>query len=214
MGYTNLLFDLDGTLTDPCLGITNSIRYALCKFGISEEDEERLKLFIGPPLENSFVMYYNFSLVEAKRAVRYYREYFSVKGMYENKLYDGVPAVLQALKERKKRCFLATSKPKMYAKIILQHFDIEGYFEYVAGSNLDGYLSEKEDLIRHVLEKCELAREETVMIGDRKYDIIGAKKNGIASAGVLYGYGGRGELEEEGADWVCERVEGVLGVGG
>jgi phosphoglycolate phosphatase len=210
MEYANLLFDLDGTLTDPCLGITNSIKYSLCKFNITEQDENKLKLFIGPPLENSFTAHYNFSPADAKTAIQYYREYFSEKGMYENRLYDGITTVLQTLNNRSKKCILATSKPEVFAKIILRHFDIQNYFECIAGSNLDGSLSEKEDLIKHIIEKYKLKKAETLMIGDRKYDIIGAKKNGIASIGVLYGYGSREELEQEHPDCLCENVMELL----
>jgi phosphoglycolate phosphatase len=210
MDYINILFDLDGTLTDSGLGITNSVKYSLGKFGIIETDDNKLRLFIGPPLESSFVEYYNFSKDDSKIAVNYYREYFSENGVYENKLYDGIDAVLQELNDRNKNCIIATSKPETFAKEIARYFNIQNYFKYIVGSNLDGTLSEKEDIIKYIIENYKLNKEETIMIGDRKYDIIGAKANGIDSVGVLYGYGSREELEKEEPKYLCKNVMEIV----
>jgi phosphoglycolate phosphatase len=208
--YSNVLFDLDGTLTDPYLGITNSIKYSLNKFNIIEENHNKLKLFIGPPLKKSFMEHYNFTENKAERAVEYYREYFSKKGIFENKLYDGVNDVLMELNNRNKNCIIATSKPEVFANKILQYFRIKDYFKYVTGSNLDGTLSEKEEIIKYIIEKCNLNNEETIMVGDRKYDIIGAHKNGINTIGVLYGYGTKDELEKENPKYLCNNVMEIL----
>jgi phosphoglycolate phosphatase len=210
MKYSNILFDLDGTLTDSCLGITNSIKYSLGKFDIIEKDDNKLKLFIGPPLENSFAEHYNFSKDDSKIAANYYREYFSEKGIYENKLYDGIDAVLQELNNRSKQCIMATSKPEEFAKLIARHFNLQGYFKYIVGSNPEGTLSEKWEIIKYTIENYKLNKEETIMIGDRKYDIIGAKKNGIDSVGVLYGYGSREELEKEEPKYFCKNVMEIV----
>jgi phosphoglycolate phosphatase len=212
MKYSNALFDLDGTLTDSYLGITNSVKYSLGKFDIVEEDDAKLRLFIGPPLEYSFVEYYNFSKDDSKMAVAYYREYFSEKGVYENELYDGIDILLQELNSRNKKCIIATSKPEPFAKEIARYFNIQNYFQCIVGSNLDGTLSEKADIIKYIIEKYELNKNETVMAGDRKYDIIGAKSNGIDSIGVLYGYGSRAELEKENPEYLCENVMDLLNI--
>jgi phosphoglycolate phosphatase len=210
MKYINVLFDLDGTLTDPYLGITNSVKYSLNKFDIIEEDDSKLKLFIGPPLEKSFMEYYGFNKNDSRKAVEYYRGYFSEKGVYENKLYDGIKIVLEELNKRNKNCVIATSKPETFANKIIRYFDIQNYFKEIVGSNLDGTLSEKEDIIKYIIEKYKLQRNETVMVGDRKYDIIGANKNGIDSIGVLYGYGTKEELEKENPRYICNNVMEIL----
>ncbi|MDR0704093.1 MAG: HAD hydrolase-like protein [Planctomycetaceae bacterium] len=210
MKYHNVLFDLDGTLTDPYWGITNSIKYALQKFDITEQNDSQLKLFIGPPLEQSFMEYYNFNKNEAKKAIEFYREYYSVKGIYENKLYHGIDAVLETLNNNKTNCIVATSKLEKYAVKVLRHFKIDLYFNHVTGSNLDGTLVEKGEIINDIIEKYQLEKEKTIMVGDRKYDIIGAKNNGIDSIGVLYGYGTQEELEEAKPTYLCNRIDKLL----
>jgi phosphoglycolate phosphatase len=212
MKYRNILFDLDGTLSDPYVGITNSIKYSLARFGIFEEDGDKLKLFIGPPLEESFAGQYRFDKANARKAVEYYREYFSEKGIYENTLYPGVENVLRELNASSRTCILATSKPGVFAKRILEYFHLHGYFKYIAGSNLDGTLVEKEDIIKHAIEKNEIPKRETIMAGDRKHDIIGAHRNGIHSIGVLYGYGSREELEKAKPTYLCAGVADILGI--
>ncbi|MDR1268049.1 MAG: HAD family hydrolase [Planctomycetaceae bacterium] len=210
MNYINVLFDLDGTLTDPCEGITNSVKYSLEKFGIAEKDNGKLKLFIGPPLEKSFMEYYGFDKNTAQKAVKYYREYFSEKGIYENLLYEGIENVLKELNAQSKNCIIATSKPEIFAIKIVRYFQIEKYFKYIVGSNIEGTFIEKEDIIKSVLEKYKLKNDVTIMVGDRKYDIIGANKNRINSIGVLYGYGTREELEKEKPTYLCNRVNELL----
>lgn len=201
------LFDLDGTLTDPGVGITNSVMYALDKFGIHETDRANLYKFIGPPLLDSFQMFYGMAPDQAEQAVAAYREYFSVTGLFENQVYDGIPELLQALREKGKTLVLATSKPEIYAVRILEKFDLAKYFHFVGAASLDSSRSQKADVIRHALHLCgDPAPDTVVMIGDRKHDIVGAIKNGIESIGVLYGYGDRPELEQAGADAIALSV--------
>jgi phosphoglycolate phosphatase len=210
MKYDTVLFDLDGTLTDPYLGIANSIKYALDKFNISDANDDKLKLCIGPPLDKSFMEYYGFNAADAKRAVAYFREYYSVKGMYENKIYDGIENMLKTLADKNINCIVATSKLEKYAAAVLKYFNIDVYFRDLTGSNQEGTLSEKKDIIKHILDKHKPEKEKTVMVGDRKYDIIGAKSNGIDSIWVLYGYGTREELEEIKPTKYCKRVEELV----
>jgi phosphoglycolate phosphatase len=210
MNYCNVLFDLDGTLTDPYLGITNSVKYALGKFEIIEENVEKLKSFIGPPLDKSFIEYYGFDKDTSKKAVEYYREYYSLKGIYENKLYKDVKNVLKHLEN--KNCIIATSKLKKFAIEIIHNFKINNYFKYIVGGNLDGTLSEKDEIIKYILEEYKLNKTETIMVGDRKYDIIGANRNGIDSVGVMYGYGSQKELEESKATYYCKNVTDLINI--
>jgi phosphoglycolate phosphatase len=210
MKYQNVLFDLDGTLTDPYLGITNSIKYALDKFGIAVKDEKVLRLCIGPPLKHSFAEYFHLDAGDTEKAIGYYREYYSEKGMYENKLYAGIEGVLQKLQGMQKNCVMATSKDGISARKIAQHFNIDKYFAHIVGSNLDGTVLEKDEVIAYIFESYPLKKDGTLMVGDRKYDIIGAKKNGIDSIGVLYGYGSREEFEKDAPTYMCETVEGLL----
>ena len=202
------LFDLDGTLTEPGEGITNSVMYALDKFGIHETDREALYRFIGPPLLDSFMQFYGMPQAQAERAVAAYREYFSVKGLFENRVYDGVPALLQSLWDQGKTLAVATSKPEVFTLRILDKFDLSKYFHYVGAASLDSSRSQKADVIRYTLHLCgNPAPDTVVMIGDRKHDILGAAQNGIQSVGVLYGYGDRPELETAGADAIAQSVE-------
>jgi phosphoglycolate phosphatase len=210
MKYHHILFDLDGTLTDPYLGITNSVKYALNKFNITEQNDHQLKLFIGPPLEQSFMEYYNFNKNEAKKAIEFYREYYSVKGIYENKLYHGIDTVLEILNNKNRNCIVATSKLEEYAVTVLRHFKIDLYFKRVTGSNLEGTRVEKGEIIKYIIEKDQLEKEKTIMVGDRKYDIIGAKNNGVDSIGVLYGYGTKEELEEVKPTYLCNSIDKLL----
>jgi phosphoglycolate phosphatase len=203
--YQYFLFDLDGTLTDPGIGITNSVAYALKKFDIEVADKSELFSFIGPPLQNSFQEYYHFTEEQSALAVQYYREYFKDKGIYENMVYDGVAELLAALKREKKTIILATSKPQEFAIRILDYFDLSKYFDSIVGATMDGSRSEKADVIRYALEANKITDlSQALMIGDRKYDIVGANKNDIASVGVLFGYGRRAELEAAGANYIVE----------
>jgi phosphoglycolate phosphatase len=194
MDYTTILFDLDGTLTDPKMGITKSVQYALRKFNIVEEDLDKLEPFIGPPLANSFMEIYSFTELKAKKAVEYYREYFKDIGLYENELYAGMNELLEMLISQKRVLMVATSKPTIFAEEILKYFNIDKYFEFICGSNLDGTMSDKTEIIRYILNEKNLKKQSTIMIGDRKHDIIGAHNNGIASVGIGYGYGSEEEL--------------------
>lgn len=209
--YQFLLFDLDGTLTDPGLGITNSVRYALNKFHIEEPDRTALYRFIGPPLLDSFMEFYGFSREQSDLAVQYYREYFKVKGLYENQVYDGIPALLATLKERGRTLLLATSKPEEYAVEILKHFHLDHYFDFVAGATMDGSRSKKADVIAHALDLGQISRlSSAVMIGDREHDILGAGQMGLDSIGVLYGYGSEAELRAAGATHIAKDPTGLL----
>ena len=192
--YDYLLFDLDGTLTDPGEGITNSVIYALKKWGIEVKDRRELYPFIGPPLSASFSKYYGFSESDSLKCVEYYREYFRDKGIFENRVYSGIPELLETLQRSGKRLVLATSKPELFAKRILEHFDLTRYFFFVAGASMDESRNKKADVIRYALKELgEPERDRVVMIGDREQDVTGAKLNGLDSIGVLYGYGDREE---------------------
>ncbi len=209
--YDNILFDLDGTLTDPSEGITNSVTYALEKFGITVEDKKTLYKFIGPPLVVAFSEYYGFSKEDSEKATAYYRETFSVKGLYENKVYDGVVNLLGTLKNSGKKLILATSKPEKFAKEIMRYFDLAKYFDLICGATFDSTRNTKDKVITYAL--CEAGitdKRKTVMIGDRHHDIDGARMNGIDSIGVLYGFGDKEELTKAGATYIAENIEDIL----
>ena len=211
--YKYVLFDLDGTLTNSELGITTCVQHSLRKFGIEVEDRTVLRPFIGPPLGESFQVYYGLSKEESEQAIKYYRERFSVKGLYENEVYEGVEKMLQSLKDSGKKLIVATSKPEKFTMIILEHFDLLKFFDFVAGATMDGSRGEKADVIRYALEKYGIEdKSEVIMIGDRKFDILGAKENGLKSIGVLYGFGDREELTEAGADYIVEKAEDIIGL--
>ncbi len=206
--YDVILFDLDGTLTDPKEGITKSVQYALASFGINEPNLESLIKFIGPPLKESFWEYYGFNDEEGETAIKKYREYFSKKGLFENRVYPAMADLLAELSEREKTLIVATSKPTVYAERILNHFRIREYFELVVGSNLDGSRVVKSEVIEYVLDKVKVSSDKRiVMVGDRKYDIIGAKEGGIDSIGVLYGYGSSDELKKAMPTYLAESVK-------
>ena len=209
--YKYILFDLDGTLTNPEMGITNSVMYALDKFGIKVEDRKELHPFIGPPLTYSFQTFYGLSKEESELAVKYYRERFSIKGLYENEVYDGVEKMLQELKESGKTLIIATSKPEEFTLKILEHFDLLKYFDFVAGATMDGSRGEKADVIRYALEISGIEdKSQAIMIGDRNYDILGAEENGLDSMGVLFGFGDYEELTKAGANYIAEKVEDIV----
>ena len=209
--YEYILFDLDGTLTDPGLGITNSVAYALKRWNIEVEDRKSLYKFIGPPLQDSFAQYYGFSAQDALRAVDVYREYFREKGLFENEVYPGVESMLKALKEQGKTLILATSKPEEFAIRILKHFHLDGYFTVMAGATMDTSRNKKGDVIAYALREAGvLDKSKAVMVGDREHDVIGANQNELDSIGVLFGYGDRDELEKAGATYIAPTVEDIL----
>lgn len=210
LSFAYILFDLDGTLTDPGIGITNSVMYALGKCGLPIPDRRSLYRFIGPPLTDSFEEFYGFSRERAAQAVSFYREYFQEKGLYENAVYDGIPELLGRLRDAGKVLLVASSKPEVFVVRILEHFGLSKYFTVVAGSNLDGTRAKKDEVIQCALERMQIADlTGAVMVGDREHDILGAKKTGLVSVGVLFGYGGRQELEQAGADHIAGTVEGL-----
>ena len=201
--FKYILFDLDGTLTDPEIGITNGVMYALNKFGIEVADRKELHCFIGPPLVDAFMKYYGFSLEDAKKATAFYREFFRETGIYQNSVFEGIDKLLKTLKNAGKTLILATSKPQEFAEIVLKYFNLSRYFDCVVGATFDGTLNYKSDIIKVALEQCEITDiQNAVMIGDRHHDIEGAKENKLKSIGVLYGFGDREELENSGADYI------------
>lgn len=206
--YHTILFDLDGTLTDPKVGITKSVQYALAKMGIIEDDLDSLTQFIGPPLFDSFREYYAMDETGAKKAIEYYREYFLPHGIFENEIYAEIPLLLDTLRQVRKSLIVATSKPTIFAEKVLKHFDIFRYFDFVAGSNLDGTRVAKGEVIQYALSEVQLSGK-IVMIGDRKHDIIGAKENHINSVGVTYGYGSLEELQNEKPTHIIRDVESL-----
>lgn len=211
--YKYLLFDLDGTLTDPSIGITNSVAYALSKFGINVEDKRTLYKFIGPPLVDAFSEYYGFSKEDSEKATAFYRETFSVKGLFENRVYDGVVEMLEALKNAGKRLIVATSKPEPFTMKILKHFDLLKYFDFVAAATFDSSRNSKDKVIAYALQSLDIKdRSEVVMIGDRHHDIDGAKENGIDSIGVLWGFGSREELETADATYIAESIDDLISI--
>lgn len=202
-----ILFDLDGTLTDPAIGITSSLMYALEKFGIHVENREELYKFIGPPLVDMMMQEYGFSREEAQKGLEYYREYFSVKGLFENEVYDGIPEMLEKLQKRGYKLILATSKPEKFAKQILDHFRLSQYFYFIGGSDMAETRSTKEAVIEYdlaALGNPDVAK--CIMVGDRKYDVEGSREFGIECVGVLFGYGSKEELEESKAAYIANTV--------
>ncbi|MGD6849239.1 HAD family hydrolase [Rossellomorea aquimaris] len=206
--YKMILFDLDGTLSDPKEGITKSVQYALEKMGMVETDFDKLKRFIGPPLQVSFAEYYNFDEEHTQRAIDFYRDRFKETGMFENKLYSNIPLLLKSLKEQQYTLVVATSKPTVFSKQILKYFNIDQYFDLIVGSNLDGTRTSKTDIIQYILDKYkDHQQDDFIMIGDRKHDIIGAKNTGIDSIGVTYGYGSFEEISQSKPTYIVKNVE-------
>ena len=205
-----LLFDLDGTLTDPKLGITTCVQYALHSFGIEEPDLDKLEPFIGPPLKDSFMQFYNMDEKQAEAAVDKYRERFQDIGLFENEIYAGIKEMLRTLKKKGMHLAVASSKPTVFVERILEHFKIRKYFEVVVGSELDGRRVNKEEVVQEALSQLFagglVERDKVYMIGDRKFDIEGARAQGVESIGVSYGYGSIEELKEAKADYIVRTV--------
>ena len=207
MRYSTILFDLDGTLTDPEIGICRSVQYALEKAGKPVGPLAHYRKWIGPPLLRSFEVYANATPEEALTMLGYYRERFSSVGLFENEVYPGIPELLRELKEQGARLAVATGKPTVYSRQILEHFGLLKYFDTVSGISLDKEPPDKCQTILHALYTMgETDKSRCVMVGDRSHDIIGAKMGGIGFIGVLYGYGSRDELEAEGADTIASDV--------
>ncbi|MBP3390517.1 MAG: HAD family hydrolase [Clostridia bacterium] len=205
--FETVLFDLDGTITDPAEGITNSVAYALDSYGIKVPDKRTLYPFIGPPLYASFMKYFGFSKEQSLEAVNRYREYYSVKGVFECTLYPGMQELLKNLNHAGKKVILATSKPEIFANQILKHFGIAQFFHLVSGATLDSHRVEKADIIKYAATLTNIYPG--VMVGDREFDIFGAKATNLYAVGVTYGYGSRQELEAAGANIVCENVKDI-----
>ena len=211
--YKYIFFDLDGTLTDPKEGIVNSFLHALDKMNIEVNDKTKLQEFIGPPLTDTFSQYYHLNEADTDKAVKYYREYFSVKGLFENVVYGGIKDVLKSLKDKGKILVIATSKPEKFTIEILKHFGLYEYFTFISGATLDHKRSEKKDIITHAINSLKLTDlSEIIMVGDRKHDVLGAKANNIKSIGVLYGYGSLEELQNAKADFIINSLDEILNI--
>ncbi|HEP1839830.1 TPA: HAD family hydrolase [Streptococcus suis] len=205
--YQTILFDLDGTLTDSGQGILNSVAYALEKMGIEEPDTANLNRFIGPPLYESFSRFYQLNPEDTQSAVDAFRVYFKEKGMFENQLYPGIIPLLEELRTAGKILVIATSKPEIFAKQILEHFGIAHYFDVIAGASLDSSRISKADVIGYAINQLEAFPKHAVMIGDREHDIEGARMHQLPAIGVLYGYGSKQEFEKAGATMIVETVQ-------
>ena len=204
------MFDLDGTLTDPYYGITNSIIHSMKYYPDKRvPSREELRPFIGPPLADSYMKYFGLDEKQAREAVGHYREYYADKGIYENVLYPGVREMLAALSERGIKIYMATSKPEKFAVRIAEHFGIVEYFDYICGSSMDGKFVEKKDIIAKIIEKENCGKKETLMIGDTVFDIAGAVENEITAAGVTYGFGSEEQLRRSGASYIFGSPEEV-----
>lgn len=209
--YQYVLFDLDGTLSDPGVGITNSVAYALSSFGIEVADRRTLYPFIGPPLLDSFAKYYGMNEQDAQEALAQYRVYFRDRGIFENELYPKTVWLLEELKRAGVNLVLATSKPEEFAEQILSHFNIRRYFDVVAGASMDECRSKKSDVIAYALQKAGITdKRAAIMVGDHPHDVQGARENALPSIGVLWGYGSESELLEAGATHLAQDMQALL----
>ena len=209
--YKVVLFDLDGTIVDPVVGITNSIIYAFKKYNMEVKDRTELLKFIGPPLVDSFQEFYGFSKEKAWEAMAFYREYYSVKGVLENELYDGIEEMLKTLKENGYVIGLATSKPEPFARQIVEYFKLTKYFDYIAGASFDDTRHQKEQVVEYALKSLNVTdNSQALMVGDRKFDVIGAKINNMDCVGVLYGYGSEEELKEANAKYIVKTPQDII----
>jgi phosphoglycolate phosphatase len=205
-----ILFDLDGTIVNSEDGIYNAIKYSLKKFGIQVLDTSTLKPFIGPPLSESFNLYYGFTGVDLENSVKYYREYYSKTGLYEVSVYDGVEDLLFNLAKAGKKLVLATSKPEPFAKEVMRHVGLDKYFAYIFGASFDHSRAKKEQVIDYALKTAKIDPVRAVMVGDRHHDIDGAKVNNLQSVGVLYGFGDLDELKNAKADYIVDTSVDLL----
>ena len=209
MNYSNIFFDLDGTLTDSKVGIINSVKYSLNKAKV-DYSNANLELFIGPPLLNSYVEVLKMSKNDALKAIDYYQEYFSEKGKFENYVYDGIIDLLLALKKSNAKIYMATTKPEFFAKQIAEHFGFSKFFDEITGGTLDQKLAEKDEILALAIKRAKIKDKTTcVMVGDRMHDIIGAQKNGLDCVGVLYGYGSKKELSSYSQTAIIDSVKSL-----
>ena len=205
--FSYILFDLDGTLSDPKEGITKSFQYALKHFGIQVENLDELEPVIGPPLKSSFMNFYHLNEKDAIVAIEKYRERFGKIGLYENEIYPGIKELLEELVEKGYQIAIASSKPTEYVEQICEHFEIKQYFHHIIGSFMDGRRVEKEEVVEEaIIQFGNVSKEEIIMVGDRKFDVTGAHDRGLKAIGVTYGYGGKEELTEAGADFLANSV--------
>ncbi|MBD5130992.1 MAG: HAD family hydrolase [Clostridiales bacterium] len=208
--FDYILFDLDGTLTDSFDGVGNSILYAMKKLGRTLPDKQSLRWCLGPPIKESFLKLVDGDEKAANEGVRLYREYYSDRGLFENRVYDGIPEVLSELQDMGKRLIVATSKPEVFSKRILEKFKLSQYFNFVAAASLDSSRTQKYQVIDYAITEKRLTISKTVMVGDRHHDIDGANMYGIKSIGVLYGYGTEEELESAGADFIAPTPNDIV----
>lgn len=207
MRVTTVFFDLDGTLTEPGLGITNSIMYAMKQLGMVVPPRQELYRFIGPPLLEEFQTVYGVSQETSEEMLRHFRTYFGTRGIFENSLYDGVQEMLQSLRSSGCRLILATSKPELFAEQVLEHFDLRHFFDIVAGSTMDEKRTAKAEVIAYAIGRAgDVDQARSVMVGDRSHDVYGGRANGMDTIGVLYGYGSREELCDAGAAYLAQTV--------
>lgn len=205
--FDYIFFDLDGTMIDSGDGITLSVQYALKKMGIIEKELSALKVFVGPPLKHSFMYYYALSEEKADKAIQHYRDYYESRGILRCWPYKRVDKLLSYIERIEKKAVIATSKPELFARRITQHLHMSQMFEFIAGASLDGSIVKKADVIAYAMKELGITDPNRIlMVGDRKYDVVGARENGIKTAGVLYGYGSYPELLDAGADYIAKNV--------
>ena len=211
--YSTVFFDLDGTLVDSGEGVRNSVVYALNKFGIEVENKDSLSCFIGPPLTVSFKTFYGFDDEKADTGVAFYREYYKEKGIFEGYVYEGIEECLKRLKDAGKKIRVATSKPEVFAKMVLEKFGIAKYFDFIAGATIDEKTrSNKIEIMQYAFDSCGVLPKDVIMVGDRLFDIEGAKHFGMECIAVLYGYGSREEFEQYGAEYIVSTPSDVADI--
>lgn len=195
--YKAIMFDLDGTLTESGEGITKSVQYALEKIGKPEPDLEKLRVFVGPPLLEQFMKYTEVDEETARQAVAYYRERYTVTGIFENSVYPGIRELLEELQSKGYRLAVASSKPENFVNQVLDYFDLAGYFDVIVGSEMNGSRTQKVQVIEETLKRLRLAehRDQVLMVGDKEHDVFGAREAGVQCVAVSYGYGTMEELE-------------------
>lgn len=208
--YKNILFDLDGTLTDSAEGITKCVQYGLARLGIEESDLHKLEVFIGPPLRASYMKYYNLSKEDAEIGVAFYRERYEKVGIWENKIYAGIIDLLAKLQQDNRNLAIATGKPENFAEQIAEHFGFNKYMSNISGSSLDGKLDDKALVVAAALEKWNIKtaeeKKQVVLVGDRREDVLAAHANGIACIGIGYGFGSLAELQAVNVEYYAEKV--------